>query len=146
MPRTYGTVETMDLDCTCKKLKNTVHNFVICCRKLENTVHNFVIEMIMYTCRKLENTVHIFVIVFAVCVYRQSSKIVTTLKQQAIWNGWMEAFFYTEGIQLTAAHSVVDVLTSPRRKCNIYGATTFIPRDSILTSLVLVHADYLFCN
>ena len=40
---------------------------------------------------------------------------------------------------------MVDVLTSPRRKCNINGATTFIPRDSILTSLVLMHAGYLFC-
>ena len=51
----------------------------------------------------------------------------------------MVAFLYTEVIQLTAAHS-------PRRKCNIYGATTLIPRDSILMSLVLVYAGYLFCN
>ena len=41
---------------------------------------------------------------------------------------------------------MINVLTSPRRKCNIYGATTFILKDSILTSLVLVHAGYLFCN
>ena len=41
---------------------------------------------------------------------------------------------------------MVDVLASPIRKCNIYGATTFIVRDSILTSLFLVHAGYLFCN
>ena len=41
---------------------------------------------------------------------------------------------------------VVDVLTSSRRKYNIYGATTFIPRENIVTSLVFVHASYLFCN
>ena len=59
----------------------------------------------------------------------------------------MVAILYTEGIQLQQLLiSVVDVLTSPRMKCNINGATTFIPRDSILTSLVLVHAGYLFCN
>ena len=59
----------------------------------------------------------------------------------------MVAFLYTEGIQLTAAHSGGRYLTSPRRKCNAYGATTFIPRDStFLTSLVFVHAGYLFSN
>ena len=41
---------------------------------------------------------------------------------------------------------MVDVLTSPSWKCIIYCAITVIPRESILTSLVLVHAGYLFCN
>ena len=45
---------------------------------------------------------------------------------------------------------VVDVPTSPRRKCNIHVYDTALqpiyPRDIILTSLVLVHAGYLFCN
>ena len=39
---------------------------------------------------------------------------------------------------------MVDILTTPRRKCNIYAA--FIPWDRILTGLELVHAVYLFCN
>ena len=45
---------------------------------------------------------------------------------------------------------VVDVPTSPERKCNIHVCDTALhpiyPRDIILTSLVLVHAGYLFCN
>ena len=46
---------------------------------------------------------------------------------------------------------VVDVPTSPERKCNIHVYDTALqplyPRDVIiLTSLVLVHAGYLFCN
>ena len=56
----------------------------------------------------------------------------------------MVAFLYTEGISKQLLIPVVDVLTSPRKKCNLYGATNFIPRESILTSLVLVHAGYLF--
>ena len=60
----------------------------------------------------------------------------------------MVELLYTEGIQLTVAQliPVVDVLISPRSKCNIYGATTYITRDSIITSLVLVHANYLLRN
>ena len=45
---------------------------------------------------------------------------------------------------------VVNVPTSPERKCNIHVYDTALqpiyPRDIILTSLVLVHAGYLFCN
>ena len=45
---------------------------------------------------------------------------------------------------------VVDVPTSPERKCNIHVYDTarqpINPRDIILTGLVLVHAGYLFCN
>ena len=44
---------------------------------------------------------------------------------------WYGSIFYTEGIHLTLAHSSGDFLTSPWRKRNIYGATTFIPKDSI---------------
>ena len=45
---------------------------------------------------------------------------------------------------------MVDVPTSPERKCNIHVYDTALqpiyPRDIILASLVLVHAGYLFCN
>ena len=61
-------------------------------------------------------------------------------------NWWIDCNFVYWRYPATLLIPVVDVLTSPRRKCNIYGATTFNPRDSILTSLVLVHAGYLFCN
>ena len=59
-----------------------------------------------------------------------------------VWYG-IVVFLSTEGIQLTAAYSGgrYSDLTQ-----DIYGATTFFPRDSILTSLILVHAGYLFCN
>ena len=41
---------------------------------------------------------------------------------------------------------MVNVLTSPRRECSIWGSTTFIPEDSILTSLISVHTGYLICS
>ena len=45
---------------------------------------------------------------------------------------------------------VVDVPTSSERKFNIHVNDTALqpiyPRDIILTSLILVHAGYLFCN
>ena len=44
----------------------------------------------------------------------------------------------------------VDFLTSPESKCNIHVYDTALyyiyPRNIILTSLVFVHAGYLFCN
>ena len=62
------------------------------------------------------------------------------------WYG-MVAFLYSEGIQLTNAHSGGrrSDLTQEEGQ-HIYGTTIFIPRDSILTSLVLMHAGYLFSN
>ena len=62
------------------------------------------------------------------------------------FNGMVVAFLYTKGIQLTTAHSGGRCSDLTRRKCNIFGATTFIPRESILASLVLVNSGYLFCN
>ena len=45
---------------------------------------------------------------------------------------------------------VIDVLTSPERKCNIHVYNTALqpihPREIILTSYFLTHAGYLFCN
>ena len=43
---------------------------------------------------------------------------------------------------------VVDVPASPERKCNIHDTALqpINPNNIILTSLVLVHAGYLFCN
>ena len=55
----------------------------------------------------------------------------------------MVAFLYTEGIRLTAAHSG-GRYSDFRQEEVQHRATTLIPRDSILTSLVLVHAGYLF--
>ena len=59
----------------------------------------------------------------------------------------MVAFLYTEGIQLTAAHSGgrCSDLTQEELQ-HLWRYTTFIPREKNLTSLVLVHAGYLFCN
>ena len=59
----------------------------------------------------------------------------------------MVAFLYTEGISLTSAHSggLCSDLTQEEVQ-HLWRYNLFIPRDSILTSLVLVHAGYLFCK
>ena len=41
---------------------------------------------------------------------------------------------------------VVNVLTSPRRKCNIMALQSLFPRIVFQWVLVLVHAGFLFCN
>ena len=64
---------------------------------------------------------------------------------------WMIVILYTEGIQLRCSFrwSMFPAI-SPERKYNIHVYDTALwpiyPRDIILTSLVLVHAGYLFCN
>ena len=62
-----------------------------------------------------------------------------------VWYG-MVAFLYTEGIQLTAAHTGGRCSDLTQEEVQHLWRYNLIPRDSILTSLVLVHAGYLFCN
>ena len=63
-----------------------------------------------------------------------------------IWYGSMVAFLYTEGIQLTAAHSGGRCSDLTQEEVQHLWRYNLYSQRSILTSLVLVHAGYLFCN
>ena len=57
---------------------------------------------------------------------------------------------FSEPCSLSISINMVDVPTSPKRKCNIHVYDTALqpiyPKNIILTHLVLVHAGYLFCH
>ena len=63
---------------------------------------------------------------------------------------WFDCNFVYRRYPATLLIPRVDVPTSPERKSNIHVYNTALQpiylRDIILTSLVLVHAGYLFCN